>query len=62
MFRCTADAGATGVGFSEPSGYKLVTYEVIKETEVMESTIRYTKNKQCFSDKLQNNIKKISEE
>jgi RHS repeat-associated protein len=57
-----ADAGPTAVGFSEASGYKLTTYEVTKETEVMESTIRGTKTKQYFSTELQNNVKKISEE
>jgi hypothetical protein len=57
-----ADAGPNSVGFSEASGYKLVTYEVTKKTEVMESTIRSTKTKQYFSTQLQNNVKKISEE
>jgi hypothetical protein len=57
-----ADAGPTAVGFSEASGYKLVTYEVTKQTEVMESSIRYTKTKQYFSTQLKNNIKKVGEE
>jgi RHS repeat-associated protein len=57
-----ADAGPTGVGFRDASGYKLVTYEVTEKTAVMESTIRGTKNKQYFSTELQNRLKKVAVE
>ncbi|HRF25286.1 MAG TPA: RHS repeat-associated core domain-containing protein [Chitinophagaceae bacterium] len=57
-----ADAGATGVGFASAEGYKLVTYEVTQKTNVMESTIKGTGNKQYFSTELQKNIKKVGEE
>lgn len=56
-----ADAGAGSVGFYDPSGYKLVTYEVTKRTTVLESTIKGKKTTQYFSTELQKNIKKTRE-
>lgn len=57
-----ADNGPLSVGFSDASGYKLVTYEVTQQTSAMQSTIRGTKTTQFFSKDLQKNIKKIGEE
>jgi hypothetical protein len=57
-----ADKNAQAVGFYDASGYELVTYEVLKPTSVMESTIKSTGHKQYFSTELQKNVKEISRE
>jgi hypothetical protein len=56
-----ADAGVSAVGFSNPSGYKLVTYEILENTDVLKTKMN-TGYTQYITDKLQNNIKAISEE
>ena len=56
-----ADAGVKSVGFADPSGYKLVTYEVQETTQVLKT--RMTTNfTQYITDRLQNSIKVISTE
>ncbi len=56
-----ADAGVSAVGFYDPSGYKLVTYEILENTDVLKTKMN-TGYTQYITDKLQNNIKVISEE
>jgi RHS repeat-associated protein len=56
-----ADAGPEAMGFGDRSNYVLATYEVTKQTKVMESNIKNIGSKQYYSTTLQNSIKKISQ-
>ncbi|MDR7211944.1 hypothetical protein [Flavobacterium piscis] len=56
-----ADGGVKAVGFADPSGYKLVTYEIMENTQVLKTKMN-TGYIQYITDKLQNNIKIILEE
>lgn len=58
-FFTTADAGVKSVGFTDPTGYTLVTYEVLETTQVLKTKMN-TNYTQYISDKLQNNIKVVS--
>jgi hypothetical protein len=56
-----ADAGVKSVGFADPTGYRLVTYEVLENTPVLKTKMN-TSYTQFISDKLQNSIKVVSSE
>ncbi|OXB06223.1 fibronectin type III domain-containing protein [Flavobacterium pectinovorum] len=56
-----ADEGVRAVGFADASGYKLVTYEILENTKVLKTKMN-TGFLQYITDKLQHNIKMISEE
>jgi len=56
-----ADIGVSAVGFHDPLGYKLVTYEILENTDVLKTKMN-TGYTQYITDKLQNNIKVISEQ